>query len=224
VSYGTSFNPSAESLSLATNTADLAPEKNETYELGTKWDVLHERLSLNAAVFQIEKLNARVTDPNNSLFNILGGDQRVRGFEVGASGRITDAWQIYAGYAYLDTKVVKTTAANTVGNALANTPQHSFSAFTSYTLPWRNIQLGAGVQYLSDRIASSTPNTTTKVLEVAPGYVTLQAMVKVPVREGVDFQVNGSNLTNARYYDLLHPAHVVPGAGRSVLFSLNFKL
>lgn len=224
VSYGTSFNPSAESLSLATNTADLAPEKNETYEVGTKWDVLNERLSLTGALFQIEKLNARVTDPNNSLFNILGGDQRVRGFEIGATGRITEAWQVYAGYAYLDTKVVKTTLLNTVGNQLANVPQNSFNAFTSYMLPWHGIQIGAGVNYLSSRIASSTPNTTTKVLEVAPGYTTVQAMVKVPVREGVDFQVNGSNLTNTRYYDLLHPSHVVPGAGRSLLFSLNMKL
>lgn len=224
VSYGTSFNPSAEALSLATSTAGLAPEKNETFEVGTKWDVLNENLSLTAAVFQIEKLNARVTDPNNPLFSILGGDQRVRGFEVGLSGHITDEWQISGGYAYLDTKVMKTTLLSTKGNPLANTPQNSLSVFTSYQLPWHGILVGGGMQYLSQRIASSSPNGTTHVLEVAPGYVTFQAMAKVPIREGIDFQVNGNNLTNTRYDDLLHPSHVVPGAGRSVLFSMNFKL
>ena len=35
---GTSFNPSAESLSLSASTASLPPEKNRTYEFGTKWD------------------------------------------------------------------------------------------------------------------------------------------------------------------------------------------
>jgi catecholate siderophore receptor len=125
--YGTSFNPSAEGLSLAANTADLAPEKNESFELGTKWDILHEKLSVTSSIFQIEKMNARVPDPNNSAFNVLGGDQRVRGFEVGVAGSITDSWQIYAGYAYLDSKVVKSSVAASLGVPLANTPQNTFS-------------------------------------------------------------------------------------------------
>ena len=41
---GTSFNPSAESLSLSASTANLPPEKNRTYEFGTKWDFPHNRL------------------------------------------------------------------------------------------------------------------------------------------------------------------------------------
>ncbi len=224
VSYGTSFNPSAESLTLATNTADLAPEKNESYEFGGKWDVLGERLSLTGAVFQIEKTNARVPDPTNSAFNILGGDQRVRGFELGASGRVTDKWQVQAGYAFLDSVVVKSTIAGSVGKPLANTPQNTFSVWTTYTLDWHDLQLGGGVQYVDSRLASTTANATTGAFLTAPGYATVQGMVKLPVREGLDLQVNGYNLTNTKYYDLLHPAHVVPGAGRSVLFSANFKL
>ena len=39
-SYGTSFNPSAEALVLALNNAGTEPEKNETFELGAKWDLL----------------------------------------------------------------------------------------------------------------------------------------------------------------------------------------
>ena len=52
---GTSFNPSAESLSLSASTANLPPEKNRTYEFGTKWDFPHSRLSLRAAVFRTDK-------------------------------------------------------------------------------------------------------------------------------------------------------------------------
>jgi catecholate siderophore receptor len=221
--HGTSFNPSGESLSLAANTADLAPEKNETFELGAKWDVLGERLSLTGAIFQIEKLNARIADPNNPGFNILGGDQEVKGFEIGATGRITDDWQIYGGYSYLESKVTKGVPAS-VGRPLANTPQNTFSAWTAYRLPWHDITVGGGVQYVDARFASITPNATTGVFLKAPSYVTVQAMARVPVKEGVELQVNGYNLANAKYYDLLHPAHVVPGSGRSVLFTLNVKL
>ena len=37
--YGTSFNPSAEGLTLSAATAALEPEKSRSLELGTKWDV-----------------------------------------------------------------------------------------------------------------------------------------------------------------------------------------
>ena len=42
---GPSFNPSAEALTLALNNASTEPEKNETYELGAKWDLFDGRRS-----------------------------------------------------------------------------------------------------------------------------------------------------------------------------------
>ena len=76
---GTSFNPSAESLSLSASTANLPPEKNRTYELGSKWDLNGGRLSLARRLFRTEKLNAREPDPTNPLLNVLAGTQRVDG-------------------------------------------------------------------------------------------------------------------------------------------------
>jgi catecholate siderophore receptor len=48
-------------------------------------------------------------------------------------------------------------------------------------------------------------------------------MGKMPIRPGIDLQINGYNLTNVKYYDLLHPSHVVPGSGAAGLVSLAFK-
>jgi catecholate siderophore receptor len=222
--WGTSFNPSAETLTLATSTADLAPEENETYEVGTKWDVLHGKLSLTAAAFQITKNNARVPDPNNSLFNILGGKQQVRGFEIGAAGHLTDAWEIYAGYSFLNSEVVSSTTASSVGEALANVPKNTLNLWSTYVLPWHDVQVGGGMNYVSSRLASSTPNAQSQMFNNAPGYVTFQAMVKVPVRPGLTLQMNATNLANVKYYDLLHPSHVVPGSGRTVLFTASFAM
>jgi len=223
-SYGTSFNPSAESLSLAASNAGLAPEENQSFEIGTKWNLGNNQLSVSGAVFQIEKTNARVPDPNNAAFNILGGNQRVRGFEVGLTGRLTERWEVYYGYAYLDSRVTSSTLPATVGQPLGNTPQNTLSLWNTYTLPWHGIQLGGGLQWVSSRIASSTPNSTTGLIEQAPGYFTIQGMVKYPVTPAIDLQLNIYNITNARYYDLLHPSHVVPGSSTAALLSATFGL
>src|SRR5262249_39074223 len=104
---GTSFNPSAEALSLSLATSPLPPEKNTSYEFGSKSEFLSTGLRETAALFQTTKENMREPDPNNSLFNILAGTGRARGFELEAQGHITDAWQIIAGYAYTYGVVIK---------------------------------------------------------------------------------------------------------------------
>ena len=47
--YGTSFNPSAEGLSLTASNVNLEPEKTRNLEAGTKWDLLRQQLSVSAA-------------------------------------------------------------------------------------------------------------------------------------------------------------------------------
>jgi catecholate siderophore receptor len=223
--YGTSFNPSAETLSQITSgrslgigNADLAPEKNQTFELGSKWDVLNSRLSLNGAAFWLQKENARVPDPNNAGFNMLAGTQRVEGFDVGAVGRITDDWQLTAGYTYLDGKVTKSAAgAAPVGSLLSNTPKNSLSFFSEYRLGG-GFEVGAGTQYVSDRLAQNTAP-----LRAVPGYWTFDAMAKYDLSEKMSLQLNVNNIFDKYYYDALHPFHVVPGAGRVALLSVNFK-
>ncbi len=222
LTYGTSFNPSAETLSLSASTSDLSPEKNRTLEVGTKWDLADGRLAFSGAVYRMEKLNARVPDPNNSALNILGGNQRVEGAELEIAGRLTAQWQIHAGYAYTDSEVTSTTLANTQGNPLANAPKHTFTLWTTYA--WtEDLTVGGGSDYVSDRAASSTLNAATMELPMAPGYLTFSAMAKYRFTPRLTGQINGTNLGNRTYFDLLHPGHVIPGAGRTVTISLNAR-
>ena len=58
-SAGSSFNPSAETGALNAAQSLVAPEETLSYEIGSKWDVIEERLSLTAAIFRTEKTNAR---------------------------------------------------------------------------------------------------------------------------------------------------------------------
>ncbi len=224
--YGTSFNPSAESLSFIVNArafgtgnAFLAPEKNQTVELGTKWDVLNNQLSLTGAVFRLEKLNARVPDPSNPGFNMLEGTQRVDGLSLNATGRLTEKWQLTAGYTLLDSHVIKSAAgAAPEGSPLANTPKNAFTFFTEYRL-LPAFEIGAGGQFVSSRLAQNVPP-----IKKVPGYWTFDLMAKYDLSEKMSLQLNVNNIFDKYYYDQLHPFHVVPGQGRLALLTLNFRL
>jgi catecholate siderophore receptor len=225
VDYGTSFNPSAEALSLTAATVSLPPESNRTIELGSKWDFSGGRLSARAAVFQTTKLNAREPDPNNSLLNVLSGTQRVNGVEGETSGKLTDRWTLMASYAFMDSALISSVAfPAAVGSELANAPRHSASVWSTVDLPWR-LQVGGGGQYVGRRTASTTApfDPVTGLVKALPGYWVANAMAKRTLSSRLDLQLNVTNLTNAYYFDQLHPAHVVPGPGRTALVGLNVK-
>ncbi len=225
VDAGTSFNPSAESLSLSAANANLPPEKNLTCELGTKWEIGRRHLSLRSAVFRTDKYNAREPDPANPLLNVLAGEQRVDGFEFQAQGRLTGRWELLSSFAYLDSKVVSSNYyPKSVGYPLANVPKYTFNLWTEYRLP-RRWEAGGGANYVSSRTASSTApaDPATGLIKEVPGYWVFNAMVKRPLNEHMDVQVNVNNIANRYYYDELHPAHIVLGPGRSALVGLKFK-
>jgi catecholate siderophore receptor len=67
VSYSTSFNPSLEQLTSTTGTTQLPPESNEGYEVGAKYELLNGNLSLNGALFQITKYNARTQNADGTF-------------------------------------------------------------------------------------------------------------------------------------------------------------
>lgn len=223
--YGTSFNPSAESLSLSASTAQVAPEGNRTFEVGTKWDLYSRKLSFRSSVFTTEKTNARETDPTNSLLTVLSGTQRVTGFEVQASGHLTNRWEVLSSYAYLDGKVVNSVFFPlSIGAQLANVPRNTYSVWSNYELPWR-LGVGGGADFVDSRTASSTVplDPVTGLVKQVPGYWVFNAMVKRPLTERLELRANIYNLSNKYYYDQIHPAHIIPGAGRSALIGLNYK-
>ncbi len=216
--YGTSFNPSAEGLTLgagAGNSANVDAEKNQTFELGTKWNFFHERLSVSSAIFRTDKTNARTTDPVTGDI-VIDGEQYVQGFELGAAGRITDDWQVFAGYTYMVSEITASGTATDVGNELPNTPEQSFNLWTTYQLPW-GIELGGGAQFVDTRYSS---NANTRQVE---GYVLYDMMIGYRINKNFDVRLNIYNLADSTYIDRVGGGHVIPGAGRSAVLTASFK-
>src|SRR6201996_9634246 len=228
--YGTSFNPSAEALSLTvgpsgTGTANLAPEFNRSYEVGTKWDLNNARLSLRADLFRTTKDNAREASPTNSLVYVLAGTQRVDGAELAITGRISDRWQVLSSYTFMHSEVVHSQYyPASVGYRLANVPDNLFNIWTTYQ-PMHRLTIGGGGNYVDRRAAhSAVPlDPTTHLIKQVPGYVVLNAMGRYTLTDNLSFQVNVFNVANRNYIDEIHPAHIVPGAGTSGLFGLDLR-
>ncbi|HEX7387314.1 MAG TPA: TonB-dependent siderophore receptor [Castellaniella sp.] len=229
LSYGTSSTPAGATLNegsgfdltasrgAGANAADMAPERNRTLELGTKWDLLKRRLSLTAAVFRVETTNARVTLPNGDY--AMAGKKHVDGFELGATGNLTPKWQVYGGYTYLKSVLDETGSYNgsagDAGNAFPNTPKHSFSLWNTYAFTPK-LSAGMGAYYVG-RQYGNTANTLT-----IPGYWRFDAMAGYRVNKTVDLQLNVNNLTNKTYYDQAFAAHYASMApGRSAMATVN---
>ena len=221
--YGTSFNPSAETLALTAATQDAPPEQSRTFEVGTKWDFYARKLSLRAAAFRTDKSNARETV--NATTVIVSGGQRVNGIQVGANGYLTSRWEMLASYAYLDGIVTRSLAFPlSVGAQMANVPKNTFSTWSHFQLPWR-LSVGGGADFVDRRTASSTipVDPVTGRVKQVPGYWVFNAMAKYPLTEHIELRANVYNLADKYYYDQIHPAHIVPGAARSALLGINFK-
>ncbi|QMV18517.1 TonB-dependent receptor plug domain-containing protein [Granulicella sp. 5B5] len=259
--WGTSFDPSAESLSLSGNNATAAPEENETYEVGAKWDFFRDRLNLNGSVFRTEKDNAHETDPNNSNNTITVGTYLIRGAQIGALGHLPQHFDLVVGYAFLNSELENSVLnaspfnainmalialndprANTApyfikpnGYPIANVPKNSGNLFLTHAL-WKGFVGGFGTNYTAARRASSGAligvynqvgpvdvATVPLVAKAIPGYWIYSAMIRRPVTEKIDFQVNINNLANKFYIDEPHPNHLVPGEGLNAQFGFNYK-
>jgi len=220
--YGTSFDPSAEALTLTTKTADLGPVKAETYEAGAKYTLLDGGLLLSGALFRTTVDNAQTNDPENPNITLLAGNQRVDGLELSATGHLTRQWELTAGYTYLDGRTLEAGTPAYVGKDLPNVARHEIDLWTEYDLGSR-WEVGLGGNWFTHRYADygETANL--------PGYTVVNAMVSYRARQNLFVQLNGFNLLDKSYY--LSPYytsasenHVLPGPARSGSLTIRLEL
>jgi len=239
VSYGTSFNPSAEAVTLSAAQSLVEPETTRSYEAGAKFDLIDGDLSVSSALFRVEKNNARTTDPVTSAVSVEG-NTRVQGFELGMVGRITSKWQIIAGYTYLDSELVKSkdrVAATTdptvdtsssanppppmmsiQGNELANTPKSSGSLWTTYSFltAW---EIGGGAYYVGDRYITTSNLTSVNSYWRVDGTLAYR-------QPKYDVQLNIQNVLDKDYYDAVvasEGGRATPGRGRTAIITGTYR-
>jgi catecholate siderophore receptor len=221
-SFGTSFDPSAEALTLTTKTADLGPVKAKSFEVGAKSEWLDDHLMLTQALFRTVVDNAQTNDPDNPTITVLNGNERVNGVELQAIGRLTRHWEIFSGYTYLDGRTIASGTPADIGKVMPNTAHNSLNLWSEYELPggW---EIGGGGNWLSHRFADGAETA------YVPGYVVWNALVSYEASPRLKVQLNAYNLFNKVYYDGLYYTsaaenHAIPGAGRSVALTLHWNM
>ncbi|WP_347987744.1 TonB-dependent siderophore receptor [Methylomonas sp. AM2-LC] len=203
--------------SLTLTNAALKPEEYRNYEIGTKWDI-HPDLSATLALYQLDRLNALATDPNNSAISYLVDGQRTRGVELGLSGNITDAWKVMGGYAYQNGEITKSISKTALAGAtLAQVPEHTFSLWNRYdvTEQWG---VGLGSIYRSKMFAA----TDNKV--VLPGFIRFDAAVYYKATKNLQLQVNIENILDKKYYiNADNNTNITPGSPIAVNAGVSMK-
>jgi len=245
VAYGNTKTPSSASVrvSCTADNCDAKPESGRSYEVGGKIDLLNAKLQLTAALFRNERSNYRVAsnDPVQPTLQVLDGKSRVDGIALGATGNITPAWSIFANYTFLDGSVRQsvsdfclanpgtTGCGNNAsipdpqrGNDLIQTPKHSGSLFTTYTLPF-GLQLGYGLTYQGS-FALNQSTLAAPIQFRSKDYLTHRAFASYAFANGLTAQINVQNLTNERYFTgIRNNGWATPGEDRSAVFSLFYS-
>lgn len=226
-SFATSSNPSGEQLDSSSPTyggvvgvEDLQPERNRSWEAGAKWEVADGKLLLTAAVFRIDKTNAREqTAPG--VYELVG-KLRSQGVEFGVNGNITPRWAIFGGYSYLDATIRNSADPDLDGVKFANVPKHNFSLLTTYAMTDR---LSAGVQaYYRSRIYGGSAGAGTASV---PGYWKFDAVARYQATDRVQLRANVLNVFDKRYYDAIYRSgspfsYVAPGRSATLSVEVTF--
>jgi catecholate siderophore receptor len=174
-------------------------------------------------LFRSDKTNERVdVDPatTGNQFQLIG-ERRIQGLELEASGRITPNWDVFAAYAYTDSKIIQGPpgiATPIEGNAMM-IPENAGSVWTIYRLGggW---EVGGGAFFASEMEA--TLNGTTGEL---PSYVRWDATVAY-VQKKYSVRLNVDNITDELYYVAAYQNsgnRVVPAMPRAAFVTLSYN-
>ncbi|MNJ10208.1 putative TonB-dependent receptor BfrD precursor [compost metagenome] len=221
VSVSRSYQPSSEVFALSAGNQGLEPEETTNYEVGAKWDLLDSRLAVTAALFRLERTNMKTADPANPANLVLSAEQRTDGFEATVSGQLTDKWQVYGGFAFLDAEITKS---NSRTNGVANegqtptlTPRTSANLWLvrSLTETWR---VGMGANYVDERY------TSLDNVVVMPSYTTVDAALLYNQPKW-DMALRLRNVFDRDYYASAHGSVdlITPGAPRTLELSTNYR-
>jgi len=227
-SYSVAFTPRAgEQLASLTNfNKALDPEEYRNIEIGAKWDISND-LAFTTAVYRQERTNVAVADtsPGASAGQLMLVDgQRVKGVEVGLSGRVTRKWSMAGGYAHQDGEISSDQSATVrSGATLAQTPTNTFSFWNRYDFTPR-FGMGIGIINRDDMFAA-TENVVTSASNVTlPGYTRVDGAVFMTFNGKFGAQLNVENLFDKSYYlNADNNNNITPGAPRAVRVTLHAK-
>lgn len=213
-SWGTGFKagavangrpPTADQATLFTD-----PEEASTVEIGVKTQWFNNRVRVNAAYFDTdyENLQASYRDPVTSVFEVVGADAKIKGFELEAMARVIDPLTVYLTAGWLDpvyTDVPNGHPAYGLQDRiqLKQVPKRSFKLGAEYRQPVIALagEMVLSASYLkSDEIPRDLVNN---VMATTPAYDTVDAQLAYEADSGIwRVALAGENLNGEEYWSM----------------------
>ncbi|MDE1907974.1 MAG: TonB-dependent siderophore receptor [Pseudomonas sp.] len=173
------------------NANDLSPELTKQKEIGVKSDWLDDRLSTTLAVYELELYNRRTRDPLDPTITLLSGEQRSRGVELTATGKIIGNWYVRGGVGLQDATVVKDNN-GFEGKRISDVAKRNASLFVTWK-PEMGWYAETGLTLVGERYAD---NANTVAL---PGYGRWDALAGFRQKEW-DVRAALNNISDKTYY------------------------
>lgn len=193
----------------------LDPIDGKSYETGIKGEYFDGNLNTSLSVFQIEQDGVgESTGQINSNGNYISVAKKgvvSKGFEVGASGNITDNLSLDFGLANFEAKDANgdkftTTNSRTTANVWAK-----------YMID--NYRMGAGLNYKSKFYSGTGATQITQ-----DAFVTTDLMAGYKASKNLDFQLNVNNVFDKEYYEGLSDANnLLYGSPRNATLSMKYS-
>lgn len=149
----------------------------------------------------------------------------MRGVELGAAGKLTPQWDVFANYTYLSSATQDSPSSpRREGKALGNTPRHAFNLWTTYRLTagWT---VGYGTHFVGKRNVTSEGDGT------LGSYMVHNLMLGYEANRRLRFQLNVDNLFDRGYVERVRQrpgnasrsSAVEYGDGRAATLSAIYK-
>lgn len=210
-------------------TTVLDPEDTESFEVGAKANLFGDRLALSAAAFHLTRKNAAILVDVGVYAQ--AGEVEVQGVELGISGNITPAWQVFGGYTWMDSELVRGSRTATgginvnEGDPLSNTPEHSASLFTTYRV-FRPLSIGGGVYHVGETFAGNAQGVAGGGANriFSPSYTRVDLFASYDLTPRTSLQLNVQNVTDEEYFIRNNGTHHAdPAPARSASLTLNVR-
>ncbi|WP_156840927.1 TonB-dependent receptor [Novosphingobium aquimarinum] len=212
------------------------PERSVNLELGTKLNLFDEKFLLTAAVFQITKDD--VLESVGSGYDPSGtgnsGKNRVRGFELGLAGNITQQWSVFGGITVMDAEILKSASnPENVGKTLSNFADFQ-AQFQTRLQATEQFALGFAVKHKSKRYGGqpdTAPGFNTRddgsyyYSQPVPAYTVGDIFAEYRFNRNIDFRLNVNNITNETYYlaGYRSGSFLYLGDARQIVGTLNLR-
>ena len=150
--------------------------------------------------------------------SVLTGEQRSKGIEATATGKLTDRLSIAAAAALQKAEITRTTQAAPEGRDVPSVPKFTASLWGRYDV---NDRLGLGLGlYHQSKMFASISNAV-----VSPGFTRLDAAAFVGLTDQLALQLNVENVLDKDYIGAVHTDNnLTPGAPRTARATLRVKL